>query len=514
MAETLRDYRSKASDWYKELSPRVRVAIIAGIVVALIIIALLVNFMTNKTYIALVRGVSETKAAEITTKLDELNIAWKSEANATTILVEEKNIDKARMQLAMANITTDKGFTFEDVMDKLSFTQTTEEKNKMFLYQTKSELEDALKTLSQIEDANVIINVKANTSFLNLEKDVSSASVKLTLVEDETLSDDSVKGVENFVLTAIKGLTPETITIIDQNGVQLNADDGNSADAETTRRNKHQAEIQASIDSSIETLLTRIYGADNVSVATHVVLDFDSEETSIKKISPPVDGEVKGMIRSSNVLKESVKAGGSGGVAGTDSNTTDTPQYPTLRNGESDYTKLQEIYNYEMNEIQQSIVKSPGKIVDMSIAIIINSDILESGSLSEIDKQAIIEMVLSAAGVRDASKVSVSAWPFHVEAVVPVEVEDTNTILGIPIYIVALLVGAVLILIVLVFFLLRKRRTAVIQETQEIIEEQQELAEIDTEFQDRSSPKFQIEKFIDSNPEAVAQLLRSWMNEE
>ncbi len=514
MAETIRDYRLKITEWFKELSPKMRLAWIGGAIAILLVIVLLFVFMAQTKYVALVRGVSETKAAEITTKLDELGIAWQTENNATAILVEEKSIDKARMQLAMAGITSDKGLTFEEVMSKLSFTQTTEEKNKMFLYQTKSELENALKTLAQVDDANIIINVKESTSFLNLDEDVSSASVQITVASGQTLSEDSIKGIENFVLTAIKGLTRETITIIDQNGVQLNQDSVNSASAEGKRRDKHQTELQDSIDQSIKTLLARIYGDSNISVATHIKLDFDSEQTSVTQYSPPIEGEVAGIIRSSNVLKENVVADSAGGVAGTDSNTTDTPQYPSLQNGDSDYSKTQEIVNYELNEIQKKIVKAPGKIVDMSVAIIINSDILEDGKLSETDKQAIVEMVMHAAGVTDNKKISVSAWPFHVEATVPLAENNGGTILGLPNYIFALIAGAIVLLILLVFFLLRRRRSTMIQETQEIIEEQQELEEINTEFQDRSSPKYQIEKFIDSQPEAVAQLLRSWMDEE
>ncbi len=512
MAETIREYRSKISEWFKELSPKNRIALLVGVALLIIIIIGIFVSLSRPNYVVLVRGVTETKAAEITTKLDELGIAWKSENNATSISVEKEQIDKARMQLALSGITTDNGFTFADAMSKLTFTQTTAEKNKVFLYQTKSELENALKTLAQVENARVIINVKENTSFLNLEEDVSSASVKLTITDGQTLSEDSIRGIENFVLTAIKGLTRETITIINQNGVQLNAT--SSENAESLRRDKHQNELQDSINESIKTLLGTIYGEKNISVVTHVQLDFDSEQTDIKQYSPPVEGEVAGIIRSSNTLKENVVAGGVGGVAGTDSNTTDTPQYPTLNNGNSDYNKAQEIYNYELNEIQKKIVKAPGKIVDLSIAIIINSDILEDNNLSEVDKQTIIEMVLSAAGVRDEKKISVSAWSFHVDPEVPFEEEKENTVFGVPIYIIGIIVGAILILAVLAFFLLRKRRSAVIQETQEIIEEQQELAEIDTDFQDRSSPKFQIEKFIDASPDIVVQLLRSWMNEE
>ena len=54
------------------------------------------------------------------------------------------------------------------------------------------------------------------------------------------------------------------------------------------------------------------------------------------------------------------------------------------------------------------------------------------------------------------------------------------------------------------------RETELVQK----VEEQQEaLDEIKTQDDDASSPKYQINKFIDKNPEAVAQLLKAWLNE-
>ena len=36
----------------------------------------------------------------------------------------------------------------------------------------------------------------------------------------------------------------------------------------------------------------------------------------------------------------------------------------------------------------------------------------------------------------------------------------------------------------------------------------------DIEFSDKSAAKLQIEKFVDENPEAVAALLRNWLNDD
>jgi len=60
------------------------------------------------------------------------------------------------------------------------------------------------------------------------------------------------------------------------------------------------------------------------------------------------------------------------------------------------------------------------------------------------------------------------------------------------------------------------RSKAKVRETeleQKVEEQQEALDEIHTQDDDASSPKYQINKFIDKNPEAVAQLLRAWINE-
>ena len=44
------------------------------------------------------------------------------------------------------------------------------------------------------------------------------------------------------------------------------------------------------------------------------------------------------------------------------------------------------------------------------------------------------------------------------------------------------------------------------------VAEKEELEDIG--YQEKSETRIQIEKFVDENPEAVAALLRNWLNEE
>ncbi len=517
MAEAIRNFGRRITTWFLGLEKRKQYIYVGALIGIILLVSLLVFFLTRTEYVTLSRGLSTEKAAEISNKLDELNITWRAEDNSSTILVPKKDIDVARMQLSISGVTTERGFTFEDVMNRLTFTQTAAEKNKMFLQYTVSEIENALRTIESVKDVVVIVNVKESSSFLNIEEELSSASVKLVLSPGKTLSPESVTGIENFVMNAVKGLTAEKITIIDQTGVRLNSTAADRDFASSSNQDALKVEIEQRLDKTLVDFLGTMYGADNVNVKTNVKLDFDEQSTNIIKFSTPVEGQTEGLVRSMSAIKEKVADKGNSGVPGTDSNTTETPQYPTTDAAKSDYSKTQETLNYELNEIQQSIVKARGQISDLSIAIVINSNLLENNQLSETDRLELTNLVTAAAGVEDTKLVKVSAMPFHEEEVIPVTA-STGLVFGLPLGLIIVIAVVVVILIVgvVVFIILRRRKAAAEAEAaaEAAAEEQRELDEIETETQDRSSPKYQIEKFVDSQPEAVAQLLRSWLNED
>ncbi len=517
MAEAIRNFQKRITEWFLGLEKRKKYIYVGALIGIILLVSFLVFLLTRTEYVTLSRGLSTEKAAEISNKLDELNITWRAEDNSTTILVPKKDIDVARMQLSISGVTTERGFTFEDVMKRLSFTQTAAEKNKMFLEYTVSEIENALRTIDSVKDVVVIVNVKENSSFLNIEEELSSASVKLVLAPGKKLSSESVTGIENFVMNAVKGLTAEKITIIDQTGVRLNSTAIDRDFASSSNQDALKVEIEQRLDQTLVDFLGTMYGESNVNVKTNVKLDFDEQSTNIIKFSTPVEGQTEGLLRSMSAIKEKVADKGNSGVPGTDSNTTETPQYPTGDGSNSDYSKTQETLNYELNEIQQTIVKARGQISDLSIAIVINSKLLENNQLTEADRLELTNLVTAAAGVEDAKMVEVSAMPFHEEEVIPVTA-SSGLVLGMPFWLIGVIVLVILLVIAgVVFIVLRRRKAATEAAEAEALsaeEEQRELEELDAESQDRSSPKYQIEKFVDSQPEAVAQLLRSWLNED
>lgn len=510
MVNKVKEFFNNRIEWFKQLEKAKKIQYISFAVVFVLVFFAILFFATRVKYVVLSRGLSDKKAAEITQKLDELSIPWQSEANLSVIKVPESELNKARINLSLSGISSGDDLEFDDIWNKLSFTQTSAEKNKLFLYEQQMYLTNSLKTLDGIEDARVIINVKPDSDFLNLSDSVARASVSLRLKSGYKLDRDRVSGIVNFVSTAVKGLDPENITIIDQSGIQLNDSQYNSPSGISNRNNELKLSIQKSLDKSLTDFLGIIYGNENVEVRSSVTLNFDSSYIESKQFQPP-EGKTEGLVRSANTLKESVSGNGSSGVAGTSSNTTDTPNYPTSDISQQDYKKSQDLLNYEINEINQKIQKAQGEITNISIAVILNKSVLKDGVLSAEDNENLKKLISSASGVDDIKKVEVFISDFFVPQYASLEAPQA-TFLNIPVSI-WLIILAIVVILIVVFIVLKMRKKTSDDTLQEIIEQEQEIEGINTEFEDKSSPKYQIEKFITEHPDLAAQLLRTWIKE-
>ena len=123
-----------------------------------------------------------------------------------------------------------------------------------------------------------------------------------------------------------------------------------------------------------------------------------------------------------------------------------------------------------------------------------------------------IQLVANATGV-DTGKITVLAYE------VPKFVAKTDTSRSLKDYLMIIL--AVLIIALLIFVVLRGTAPVKVADEEPELSVEQLLATTkenqsleDIEFSDKSETRKMIEKFVDENPEAVAQLLRNWLNDD
>ncbi|MCH4888717.1 flagellar M-ring protein FliF [Acidaminobacter sp. JC074] len=517
MAELIQRIRTQITTFFQSLDRRRRIWLAAGGLFVVAIVALIL-FLTRPTYVVLASGLEFDEMSRITTMLTEKSITYRDDGG-NTLMVDKNDYTKARMAMAVDVGISQPNYTWTDMFNASSLTtnSTIQESQKTLIMA--NQLGDALSSLEGVSTATVQLHIAQKSSFVLSDPQESRASVILTLTNEDGLSRDQISGIVSFIKDSIENLPKENISIIDQTGMPLNkfSEDSDAFMASTMQEQKVSIEMQ--LEDKLVKFLGAVYGQPNVRVMVDATLFFDDDTTTSRTFVPPVEGETTGIIRSASKVSESVTATGAEGVPGTDSNTDDTT-YPTGTSSGSDIESASETINYEINEINRMLTRAKGTITDIQVALLVNTDVLENNNMTEEQEQDLIELVTTAAGI-ETRKVNVMATKFTDNEMGYVTYESGDELIspGIPLWLVGLIVG-VIALVVIIFFVLGRRRNAREREeeiarvqAEEEAKRQEELEEIQTNVEDKSSPKYQIEKFIDAKPEAVAALLRSWMME-
>jgi len=516
MGEFIQKIRNQITEFWGSLSRQRK--ILLGVVSFLVVfvVSFAIFMLTRPTYVPLAQNITLDEAASITAKLDELGIAWKEENDTSVILVAKENLSNAKMQLTVEGVLSKQDFTWTQAFASNSFTMTTEDKSKMFLLAQANALAESIKTLDNIEDAVVNLYIPNDSTFLVNDMLESKASVILKIKQGKILSEEEVNGIVMILANSVKGLEKEFITIVDSTGKELTDPAGASWEVDVNNQLEMQISVEERLNTKLTEFLTTMYGRSNVKVMSSVELNFDNEETVSKVFSPPVEGEVNGMIRSMTEISEKMAGDGAEGAPGTDSNGQAT-NYSETTSGDSNYSKASKTVNYEMNEIVNQLSKAKGTVENITVAVILNQEVLEDKTLTE-EHTATLKQLISASAGLDTRVVEITALTFPDDSANYEVFSNTADagFLGVPIWVFFLVVGLIIAGLV-AFFLIRRRRVredAERLEQERLEQEAKELEEIQSGYEDKSSPKYQIEKFIETNPESVALLLKSWLHDD
>jgi len=515
MGEFIQKIRGQITEFINSLDNKKKIMLAAGSVLLVLFIAGIIFMVTRTQYVTLSKDLTYNEMGTVTAKLDELGISWKDDG-ASTIFVPINDLTKSKMALAMDAAIGKADYTWTQVFANSSFTQTSEVKRMMINQATASTLQGMMiDYIDGVIDAKVTLFIPPDQSALLDKKAKARASVTLKLEEGVKLSEKQVKGIEALMINSIDKLDGENITIMDQTGIKLNDADVDMEMFEVSTQYEQQQIVENRLEKKLREFLGTLYGDDNVDVIIGAKLDFNSEDTTQRLFSPPIPGETTGMIRSANEIQESVVNDTTSGVPGTDTNSEIT-SYPNTTGSGSNFQKASSTLNYELNEIQTVLSKARGQVEELSVAVILNTTALVEGNLTEAHKSELTNLISTAAGL-DTKIVTISAREFY-DVAAAYEVFDSSVAAvsaGVPLWLIGIILAVVLLTAGTVYFLGKKKKAVKEEAEAKAAEEERKAVDaIQMDREDTTSPKYQIEKFIDAKPDAVAQLLRSWINED
>ncbi|MBN2482991.1 MAG: flagellar M-ring protein FliF [Candidatus Omnitrophica bacterium] len=380
MREFLLKLQSQFQKYWQNLSQVQRIIIIG---LALLILFSIVGFTfwaTRPEYAVLFTNLSPEDTSGVIEKLRERAVPYRISRDGGTVLVPSPKVYEVRLALAGEGVLQGGGIGYE-LFDKNFFGMTEFTQNLNYQRALQGELERTIRQISGVEGARVHLVLPKEELFIEQQKE-PTASVLLKLAPGIEINKSQIRAIVNLVQTSVEGLDKENISIIDTNGVILSdviADEfempGMLADVFQMKK-----KIERTLQEEVRVLLERIVGRGRVAVKANVELNLARQETTEEEYTPVVD-EKKGIVRSEQRKTEQFKGTGTGagGVPGTESNVTSIPSYPQSggSGSSSDYSRQEQVTNYEINKKLSHVRSIPGDVKKISISVLLDGEFPE-----------------------------------------------------------------------------------------------------------------------------------------
>lgn len=504
------------------------ISVVASVFFAIVILSYV---LSRPQMEELVRCETTKDASEITELLKSEGIEYSLSKDSTTIMVDKKVYSDALLLLGKHDIPKS-SMSLSDAFSS-SFSTTESEKSKRWLLYQQDEIRFMLLAINGIQDAVVNISPTSTDNTILAEKQDTSASVLLTVTDKFT--ETTPETIANLIAMKLGNESTDKIRIADQNGSLLfsgNTDlqSGGSVNSIYDFKSK----ITSGIENDIIRLLIKSKEYDDADVVANLTFDLNKVNELYTQYTPADDQE-QGLLDNSYTYNSN-GINSSGGVPGTDSNGDDTEymlQDGSNSNSTVEIEKNQYIPNkketqteYQVgtllkNQSSLSIVLTSYKIykeTDLELQGLLADTTFDEYVLSQaeqvkLDVQPEIYTAVSKATGISETDISIIAWEQPIFQ--PKVTSGTNWSL----YLQILLV--VLIIALLIFVVFKGTAPVEVTELEPELSVEQLLATTkenqsleDIEFDEKSETRKMIEKFVEENPEAVAQLLRNWLTDD
>ncbi len=531
MAERLKGILNKVLEWWNKFSTKQKTFIISAGAGLILAFAILITILMKPEYVVLMNCESTKEAAQVTELLENEGLDFEVSDDAYQIRINKNQQSEASMLLAVNDI---QAYTYTiDNVSEGGFSTTEADKQRRYEYYMETRLaNDLIGQFDFIKTAVVDLTIPESTGTLMKEQEESSIWVILTLKEE--FNSDIAPGMAKGIAAAIGNKTTEKIMIMDSTGNVLfsGGEDSTVAGATTSQLGvKNQWESKVKSDVRQVMLGTKLF--DKVEVAVNLDVDFSTTSVTDHEIYVP-DGNSQGYLASERTFS-SESTNESGEVPGTDSN-GQQPEYVYQDGSDSSSSTTEEERKYMPSERITNKDNSAGvvnydtssvSLTGTSMNLIREEDVEARGELDGVTWE---EYKLAHAGLEQAEvseelyDVVAKATGFPRENIAIVAYTENifydKEGLNISASDIAQIVLILVILALLAFVVLRSMRTEKEPEQPEelsvekLLQSQPEVEMESLGMEQMSETRMLIEKFVDENPEAAANLLRNWLNEE
>ena len=537
MMEHLLAIKDKILEFWDRYTAKQKTVIICVACAILLAIVLLAYFMTRPVYDS-IASLSGDAAVTFDEALQGAGIDYEKEADGNgnlTFRVEHSEYEDAALLMSENQITDDE-MTWKDALDSDMTTSSDEKQTKRTLA-LQSSIRKGLMNFEGVEDATVYINRPKDDGTIYSEKKPTTVSAALRLVGNKDMESDKANAIAYYLANAVGNADTNDVVITDTAGNLLfNGKEETGLGGTINTTSEFKEKLKQNYVKNVQDLLIK-YGFDDVEISnSNIVLDMD-KVTELRETYTTNEGQDQGLYSSSYEYKSTGNSS-AGDVPGTDSN-GDQTDYDILSGGDSSSETILNKYDYLPNKTVENIEHEVGAVItdESSIGIVltrynvITEEALDNqGALNDLTFEEYIDansttteqevpadlpqLVAAATGIAENNiQIRVVEKPVFEASEGGTFADNVTNYL--------MIILTVLIAGLLVFVIIKGTSPVEVTEmepelsVEDLLATTQDDANLEEiELGDKSETRVMIEKFVDENPEAVALLLRNWINEE
>lgn len=390
---------------YAMLPPALRqVAMLVGVAAAIAIGVSVVLWSQGPNYTPLYTGLSDRDAGEVVAAIEAAGVPYRLDSTTGGVMVPAESKYDLRMQLASAGLPRGTGFGVQDIPGLGSFGQTPFMENALYTHAVETELARTIGSLRPVESARVHLAIPPRSVFVRQQRE-PTASVMVSLFPGRRLEPAQVQSVVNLVASSVPELSPQRVTVVDQNGTLLTSPDADTNSMLSSTQLEYTGQIEEDYARRIESLLSHVVGAGRVQASVAAEIDFTVSEQTRESFDPNA-----AVVRSEQTSEEIRAADAAAqGVPGSLTN-----QPPELLPQDAQAagaagaeqpatsTSRSQVRNFEIDKTVSHTKQAVGTIERLSIGVLIDNRPgaggrgpgeplaeAELASLTEIAKQAV-----------------------------------------------------------------------------------------------------------------------------
>jgi flagellar M-ring protein FliF len=330
--------------------------------------------VTTPQMTTLFTDLSVEDSSGIIKDLERQGIAYELRNEGTIIMVPKDKVTRLRMKLAEGGLPKGGGVGYEifdksDALGTTSFVQ-----NINHLRALEGELARTIRAIDRIQAARVHLVLPERPLF---SRETPEPSASIVVRVRGTLEPQQIRAIRHVVASAVSGLKPQRVSIVDEVG-QLLAD-GAGTDVDQAVGDERRAGFEKRLRKQVEDIVSSVVGTDRARVQLSADFDYNKITQTSDRFDP--EGRV---LRSSQTREESSATAENNGQVTVNNELPGNAQNNGAPTARDQSKKSEETNNYEISHTTKTEVTEAGRVNRISVAVLVD------GSYSKNEKGELV----------------------------------------------------------------------------------------------------------------------------